>query len=176
MTKGWIKAFRKIKLNELYFCEPFDKTHAWLDILLCVNDKEHDAVTKKGVIHLMPGQGIFSEEMLSNRWQWSRNRTRRYLKLLSDLGMVQITGTVKGTVLTVVNWEKYQGRVPEKSTEDGTESGTEDGTEDGTLCKKIRREEEKKGGADAPFPPGSPDPHATDDAGIIAYMKSKGYE
>ena len=113
MAKGWIKFYRQSEDNPLYFAEPFDKWHAWQDLLLLVDSKEHDAFTRFGAVHLMPGQGIFGEEQLAKRWKWSRNKVRRYFSLLSAQKMAHIDGTAYGTVITIVNWEKYQAKSEE---------------------------------------------------------------
>lgn len=178
---GWLKLFRKIQVSEIYFGEPFDKTHAWIDLLINVDPDEHIAMTKKGLVHLKPGQGIFSEEELASRWRWSRNKVRRFFGLLSDMKMIQIDGTTNGTVITIVKWDFYQSGGTDNDTDRGTDNGTDDGTDNGTdngtlLKNKKNKKNKKKGkGADAP-PSDKPDPHATDDEGIRRYLESVGYK
>lgn len=132
---GWIRLHRKAMDNDMYFAEPFDKWHAWQDLLLLVDAKEHDVVTRRGVVHLMPGQGLFGEEKLATRWKWSRNKVRRFFKLLAAQDMAHIDGTPNGTLITIIKWAFYQGRGPTGGTANGTANGTTNGTTDGTLTR-----------------------------------------
>ena len=109
-TKGWIKLHRKSTENPLYFAEPFDKWHAWTDILLMVNHEKKQFISKGQVIVLEPGQTVTSLSILADRWRWSINKVRRYLGTLNGMGMCNINSTANGTAITVVNWAFYQNQ------------------------------------------------------------------
>lgn len=98
-TTGWIKYYRQSLKNNIYFCEPFDKWHAWMDILLSV-DRE-------------TGKMMFTANGLADRWKWSRGKVLRFLSELAENGMVTLDGTIRGqhggTFLSVVKWGFYQG-------------------------------------------------------------------
>lgn len=164
MAKGWIKLYRQSEDNPLYFAEPFDKWHAWQDLLLLVDSKEHDAFTRFGAVHLMPGQGIFGEEQLAKRWKWSRNKVRRYFSLLSAQKMAQIDGTAYGTVITIVNWAKYQSAVPSDGTTNEIANGTTDGTTDGTLTRIYKNSKEGEKGTPQ---------HYLSDEEALAFLKKR---
>lgn len=130
---GWIKLFRKLIDNRMYFEEPFDKTHAWIDLLLNADKDGHLRVTIKE---------------LATRWKWSPNKVRRYIENLVSDDMVQIDGTVVGTkggtILTLVKYKDFQLR----QQNDGTKDGSNDGTTEwgkGDIYNNIysRRKEEK---------------------------------
>ena len=93
---GWIKLYRQIAENDvLNDGQPFDKTHAWLDILINVD-------WKTGVWQPL------SESFLERRWKWSRSKVRRFLKKLTDEKMIALKTTNHGTTLRVCNFKKYQ--------------------------------------------------------------------
>lgn len=130
---GWIKLFRKLIDNRMYFDEPFDKTHAWIDLLLNADSEGQLRVTVKE---------------LAKRWKWSTNKVRRYIADITADGMVQIDGTFVGTkggtILTLVKYKDFQLRQQNDGTKDGTNDGTNQwGKGDLYNIYITRREEEK---------------------------------
>lgn len=152
MAKGWIKLHRQSVDNPLYHSEPFDKWHAWTDLLLMVNHEQKQFISKGQLITLEPGQMVTSAAILAERWQWSTNKVRRYFRLLVGTGMCNIVGTPNGTTITVVNWAKYQsegqaygiGNGTTGGVADGTTDGVADGTTDGTLTRMNKNDKETK--------------------------------
>ena len=172
--KGWIRLHRKSVENPLYFSEPFDKWHAWTDLLLMVNHEHKEFISKGQLVTLEPGQTITSMAILAERWHWSVNKVRRYFKLLVGTGMCTLNGTPYGTTITVVKWAFYQSEGQTNGTANGTTGGTSDGTTGGTLTRMIKNDKEGKKGAYAPIPQSDePDPYATDDEGILRYMEAE---
>ena len=130
---GWIKLFRKLIDNRMYFEEPFDKTHAWIDLLLNANSEGQLRVTVKE---------------LAKRWKWSPGKVRRYIADITADGMVQIDGTFVGTkggtILTLVKYKDFQLRQQNDGTKDGTNDSTNQwGKGDLYNIYITRREEEK---------------------------------
>lgn len=107
-----------------------------------------DAVIfKRGIpVTLKPGQVGWSEESLAERWKWSRGRVRRFLKWLEQNSVQQIERQSDNvtTVISLTNWQKYQG----DSTTDGTPNGTADGHQ--TDTKRYRKKKVKKVKNDIP--------------------------
>ena len=142
MAKGWIRLYRQSVDNPLYHSEPFDKWHAWQDLLLMVNHEKKQFLSKGKLVELEPGQVVTSLTILAERWQWSVNRVRRYLKLLSGMGMCTTNGTAHGTTITVVNWAKYQGQGQTDGYANGTAGGYADGYAHGTLTRIYKNDKE----------------------------------
>lgn len=123
MSGGWIKLYRKSFNNELYFAEPFTKWQAWVDMLLLANHEEN-VITKRGIkIIVERGQIGYSEVSLAERWKWSRDKVRRFLKYLEN---GEKNDTAKNgktrqqirqqkcnttTLITILNYEKYQDTI-----------------------------------------------------------------
>lgn len=145
MGKGWIRLYRQSEDNALYFKEPFDKFHAWIDLLLMVNHEPKQFISKKGqLVNLDAGQTITSHRILADRWQWSRNKVRRFLRLLVDTSMCTVDETTNGTTITVVNWAKYQNRGPTNGASDDTNHGANDGANDEPLTRMNKNDKEHK--------------------------------
>lgn len=151
MAEGFIKLHRSIKDCWLWKDdEPFSKRDAWIDLLLLANYTDKKILLDGKLTTIKAGQFHTSILKLSERWKWSRNKTRRFLEILESDEMISTERTAHGTTLTLVNWGRYQHR--------GTTDGTTEGqsmdsqwynrrTVDGTQLKKEKKEKEfiKKG-------------------------------
>ena len=144
MAKGWIKLHRQSVDNPMYHSEPFDKWHAWLDLLLMVNHEKRQFISKGQLLTLEAGQTVTSIPILAERWQWSENKVRRYLRLLCDSGMCTRNGSPNGTLITVVNWAKYQSDAQTGGRGNGRADGSSDGRADGSLTRIIKNNKEIK--------------------------------
>lgn len=130
MAKGWVLIHRSIFNNELWDEKPFDKARAWIDLILLANHENSlDQRYKKGTVY-------FGKENLSVRWGWSRNKVTRFLDALEEKGMVKQYrtqgGTHNGTLITIVNYGKYQNR--------GTHNGTQNESQNETPSKKYKED------------------------------------
>ena len=145
MIKGWIRLYRQSVENPLYHCEPFDKWHAWTDLLLMVNRERKQFISRGQLITLEPGQTVTSIPILAKRWHWSENRVRRYFKLLRGSDMCTIVGTPNGNIINIINWEKYQSDRQTDGRGNGRADGRMDGRADGTLTRNKEYREEGEG-------------------------------
>lgn len=161
---GWIKLHRQIVESDIWSSEdqePFDRRSAWIYLLLIVNNEDRDTVFDGKAFHVKRGQKIISIRKLAEHWNWSRDRVSRYLKLLEDLKMIERKSTNRMTLLTIINYDFYQGRSDtnkdtDKDTHkdtDGTvtspQTGHSQGQSQGTNNnikndKEIEEEKEKK--------------------------------
>lgn len=144
MAKGWIKLYRQSEDNPLYHSEPFDKWHAWQDILLMVNHEKRQFISKGQLLTLEPGQMVTSVAILAERWKWSTNKVKRYFKLLVGTGMCTVNGTPNGTTITVVNWAKYQLEGLTDGPGNEPTDGPSDGLSDEPLTRMYKNDKEHK--------------------------------
>lgn len=86
---------------------PFDDRSAWIDLILNANHEDRQIKVGQNVITIHAGQKWTSYVKLANRWKWSRERVYRYIKMLKKEGMVYVDATPNGTLLTLVNYEKF---------------------------------------------------------------------
>jgi len=111
MNQGWISLHRQIKGHWIYDDKPYDRYHAWTDILLSVNHADAKVLFDGHLLPVKAGQMFTSLSKLSEKWGWNdRTKTRRFLELLQSDGMVILERNKNGTLLTVANWEKFQSR------------------------------------------------------------------
>ena len=90
--------------------EPFDRRSAFMDLVMMANIEEKELVLHGKTIKIKRGQLHTSLKNLAHRWDWSVNRTRRFLALLSELNMAHYVSTPYGTTLTLVNYGKFQDK------------------------------------------------------------------
>lgn len=153
---GYIKLYRNIQKHWTWTDKPYDKARAWIDI--CLSASYHDSkVMAGGVLVKIPrGSWFTSIRSLQKRWGWGERKTRAFLQALVQDEMLTLTTTPRGTVLTLVNYEKYQGlNGADADTDAGTHAGTNaDGDADGDAgtdavhsknIKKLEEGKKKKG-------------------------------
>lgn len=138
-NSGWIKLNRSIFDNFLWKSQkPFDYRSAWVDLILLANHEDGQLVTSRGeVIKIPRGAHFTSTRSLADRWHWNRATVSRYLETLSDAGMVTLTVTHSGTLLSLVKYEDFQGGRATDYTADYTADHTTD-------YARTRKEEEDK--------------------------------
>ena len=105
---GYFKVHRQITENEFYFCERFDKTHAWIDLLLLATHKENTLFIRGFEINLKPGQLCYSQKSLAKRWKWNVRTVNKFLKLLEKREMIHTKISNVTTIITILNWNRFQ--------------------------------------------------------------------
>lgn len=111
---GYVKLYRKIK-NTSVWCDS-DKLKLWI---YCITEATHDSRTilvGNQKIELKRGQfttGRYKLEDDFNKGVKPKKKVDgstlfRWLKLFEECGMLHIKSTNKYSIVTVVNWDKYQ--------------------------------------------------------------------
>lgn len=140
--KGWIKLYRKVRENWIWDNPEYFK--AWVDILLMANHEDKQILFNGHVITIRKGQKLTSLSKLAERWNWSRNRVDRYLRLLSEAEMVTASRTPNGTLLTVEKYGFYQTPWDsDGATHEATVGATDEATVGAqTRIKELKNEKE----------------------------------
>lgn len=129
---GWFKVARGWRKHPLFGDDPLSKGEAWLWLIenACHAPRQFDAMGT--VITVERGQIATSVRRLAEAWKWSKSSVDRFLaRLKTGTGDGPMIGTEVGTgqmVITICNYEKYQGGRKSAGTPDGTQGGTHDGT------------------------------------------------
>lgn len=131
---GFIKLSRKVFSNGLWNQNrTFSDWEAWIDLIQSARFEPNVGVVNVGVasIELHRGQLVGSVRYLAQRWTWGERKVRVFLSCLRKNGMVE-TDTVSGhTVITLVNYDKYNS-----SSEDTPKSTPKD-TDNSQLLKEL---------------------------------------
>lgn len=139
----FFKVHRKLLESNLWLSETFTKGQAWIDLIGNANFADSEIISGASVTIVKRGQLVTGENQLARRWGWSRKRTRNFLISLEKAEMLSLKRTSKGTVVTIENYEMYQGQWTSKGTSKG-QQGDNKGTAEDTLNKNIKKNKEKK--------------------------------
>jgi hypothetical protein len=113
----------------------FSKFEAFLDLIQSAEYKKEGSVIpyNGSKIKIERGQLFATLSYLQNRWNWSsRGKVDKYLKSLKNRNTLETEKRQQGNILTLVNYEVYNGRE------------TDEKQKGNTLETNPRREEEKK--------------------------------
>ena len=111
MTNGWTKLHRQLLESEWWVSEPFTKPQAWVDLFGMANHEDGSFWVRKVEVKVKRGQIGWSEVTMAKRWQWSRNKTRRFINWLKTKQQISVEKSTITTVITILNYEKYQGTI-----------------------------------------------------------------
>lgn len=161
---NWIKLNRSILDHWLWSSdETFSRGQAFIDLLLLAAYADHKAMSHGRMMYLKRGSLITSIRHLSERWHWSKDKTQRFLIDLETNETIKKVSDTKRTIITIVNYEKYQGLVTSNRTQNGHESDTER-TQNG---QTKERKEGKRNNYNIFHPPSVED--------VKEYCDEKGY-
>lgn len=103
---GWIKVHRSLIDNPKRVRS--SRLALWLYILLSVNHAPGKTYLCGKEIDLKPGQGVFSTPDLAKKLCEPISVIRRSLEWFESEQQIEQRKTNQGTVITVLNWDKYQ--------------------------------------------------------------------
>ena len=107
MNRGYVKLWRK-SLDAGWI-----KNHGlwafWTYCLMKATWTEYDAIVRLQVIHLMPGQFIFGRKKAAAETGLTEREIRTIIGFLKKAGNLTIKTTNKFSIITIVNWDIYQG-------------------------------------------------------------------
>ena len=135
MSDGWVRLYRQIAKNELWLSEPFTDGQAWVDLLLLANHAPGTIKVRGVRLDVERGQVGWSEVRLAERWKWSRGKVRRFLHYLEEQNMVKVVQQKNcvSTLITVVNYERYQSHDTADDTANGQQKSKKKTKEPSTL-------------------------------------------
>lgn len=119
---GYIKLYRGWRDTDgLTKSEVFSEHEAWLWLLENCAWKASTRWNGKGEeISLQPGEIHVSLASLSTAWGWHKSSVRRFLARLERVQKAALSKAQSGTVLSIVNWAKYQSGDTDADTVEGT--------------------------------------------------------
>lgn len=149
---GWIKLHRKIHESARYFSEPFCRNMAWVDLLLLANHDDNFFRCHGIRVDVKRGQCGQSMPNLAKRWKWSKGKVKRFLDELVGDSQIVLQKTNVTTLITILNYESYQGDDTANGTAKKPANRTASDTANGPQTdpnKNVKNEKEVRG-ASAP--------------------------
>lgn len=114
MTAGWIKIYRGITEMHGYFGEKFNRPMCWIDLILLAESEPKDLSYRGIKVVVERGQTAISVRELSSRWSLSVPTVRKRLKEFVDEERITITSSNVVNIITILNYEQYQGVAEQK--------------------------------------------------------------
>ena len=137
--EGWIKIGRELTDDEMYRGERFDKTHAWIDLLMMANTQKRTLV-KRGIrVTVQPGDVVISSRDLAERWMWSRNTVFSFLQELELNHRITIRKSNVINVIKVIDWAEYSLCEPQNEPQNGNKPQNEPQDEPQTEPQNTER-------------------------------------
>ena len=142
---GWLKLYRSI-LDSAVF-QDAEILKVWIWLLCNVAFEQHDTICYGKVIHLKPGQIATGRKKIAQCTDLNENKVYRALTALKSLGNIEIKSTNKYSIITVVNWDKYQDEngkrtANEQQTNSKTTTGEQQDNNKRTQHKNGKNEKE----------------------------------
>ena len=112
MGTTYLKLDRKL-LNNKYFKYPgkANQLRVWLYLLMnaAYDAKDDDEIKRYGYDHIEPGQVIRSRDTIAHDLNLLSHQVKAALNALRKDNMITTKSSNKNTLITIVNWEIYQG-------------------------------------------------------------------
>ena len=147
---GYIKLFRGWDANSVFRDEPLCQRAAWVWLLERAAWKDTQRRDPHGnLIEIKRGQLHTSNRTLGAAWGWSKNKAERFLRDLETCHMVDRRTDHTGVLLTITNYEKFQGeRVTDGRPEGSPVGSRTDHTRRKDKNKEIRNKKTNKENSD----------------------------
>ena len=146
MVEGWLKLHRALAHHALWLGEKFSRGQAWVDLLMLANHRPGYVRVRGLRVEIQRGQVGHSEVTLAARWQWSRDKVRRFMHELQQDSMITAKRDSKISIITVTNYDQYQDSSDADNTANKTAKHTADRqqTRQQTDTNKNEKNDKKK--------------------------------
>lgn len=139
-TSGWIKSYRKQLDSDL-----FQNAYLWAiwSWFLHASTWKESKVLWEGKQRTLPaGSVVFGYRELSTKFECSKNTIKKWAKYLHDTDRVILETCPRGCVVTILNWEVYQGVDEDSRTLDARNAHTTStqGSHSVPLIEEVKKE------------------------------------
>lgn len=140
MERGYVKLWRRTLDSGILQSPTSWQVFGW--ILLNATRSKRKLIVGGQVFQLEPGDYVSSVASLSEALRLSTKQIRTALSLLEKLEILAIKGTNKGSVFSLVNWERYQDEGQAEGQAEGKQRANS-GQAKGKPLKEQEREKER---------------------------------
>lgn len=116
---GTINLPRSLFDDTAFKDEPLSEREAYIWLLIEARWKAGSRRIDSEVFDLERGQLAASVRFLAAAWNWSKSRTDRYLGRLVRSGKIAVRTGTAASVITICNYDEYQGRSVARGTAAG---------------------------------------------------------
>ncbi|MBR6171567.1 MAG: hypothetical protein IKQ49_00115 [Eubacterium sp.] len=103
--KGYITLYRDICDTWLYDDKPFSRSAAFVDLLMMVSHQDRELMFNGVLVKVQAGELVTSDRVLMSRWDWGKDKTRKFIRQLVESGWIEIETMYKiGTRIRINNY------------------------------------------------------------------------
>ena len=106
MHRGYVKIWRK--LEDSFFFKDSQAVHLWVHILTSVNHKNKEFMFNNKKQICKKGSMVTGMNKLSENTGINKSKIKRILDMLESETLIETLRNNKFSIISVVNWEKYQ--------------------------------------------------------------------
>lgn len=149
LLEGWIKLWRKIQDSRVWRKrEPLCSRCAFMWLLMNASPYDTEISIGNQSFQIKRGQLSYALRTLAYKWKWSKSKVARFLVWLSsgstpELKCEHLAGQ-RLTLITIINYERYQGEWDAKWDNKWDDRGTAAGHERDSCKKEVRMKENKE--------------------------------
>lgn len=150
MYRGWVRIYRKLIHSKEWLDmsglpKGFPRPCAWID-LICLANHTENYVRPRGDglrVKVLRGQCGWSIKSFAERWGWSPSRVSCFLLELSDDAQISTQKSNKTTIITIINYDLYQGEEAQNAPQNDSRTGADQSQTDTNNNNKELKELEK---------------------------------
>lgn len=152
VNTGWVKLYRELKSKSIWQSSTPAQKVVLITILMTANHEENEWEWKGQQCRCKAGQLITSLQSLADECGKGVNiqSVRSSLARFEKLGFLTNESTKAGRLITIINWDKYQGvnpnptKNPTKAQQRGNKGPTNNPTKKPTPNKNIKNNKNDK--------------------------------
>lgn len=152
---GWVKLYRAIRFSRCWLDAELLKV--WIYCLIKANHKECWISVQTGIgyteVKISPGQFIFGRRIAAQELQMKLSSVRNRFMRLKKMGNVDIQVDTHFSIITIINWDKYQSlemeakqatKQPSGQAQDRHRTGTGQAQDTNKNVKNEKNEKKKE--------------------------------
>lgn len=142
---GWIRLHRGWRECDVFGDGPASEREAWIHLIEIAAWKAMVRKTGKGdIVNVGRGQLHTAERTLADMWLWDRKRVQRFLNRLQKCGMISVKSGPSGSLITICNYESYQGDGSNEGSNGGSNHGSNHGSNQGSTQEEVKKDKKGK--------------------------------
>lgn len=143
-NKGWVKAWREAAEGDLP--QNIWLWGIWNWLIYNATWKPSKVLWNGNQREIPPGTVVMGLVELSSKWGCSKNTIKKWLQYLEKTQRISLEMCTRGTLVTIRNWDVYQGRDEEDCTPTARQVNADctPAAHEVTLSKESKKEELKK--------------------------------
>jgi hypothetical protein len=157
--KGYYRVWRRARKHVLWNMKPYDPWHAWEYLFGWAAFSRQERAFMEKIFILERGQHVTTKNQLAKDWGWSWSRVHGYLTKLEKLGMTRSEDREGCIIVTICNYEVWQGKRSGAGKATGKQPGSDRETTGNDRRSNQEEKKEERGAAlgAAPAQTGQPD-------------------